>query len=583
MLKKFKLSLIYVSLLSSIACSNIAYAAISDDPADNLKATIGNKNNNQKNMSVSEDGTIVFGGNKENKKEKEIVYSGDGQVKKPEAPKEEVEKTDIPTTPEGEFNGGLGKPFYSETGVLVFKGQSNNKRESVNKEQAPQPSINESNTYTAVPDIKLNKIPVNVRDMPIPSELPPLPSENGNVMLPVSLPTSQAVSLPPLPDFFIPNLGVSMGTIDQEGINNFGIPVSPDGKPINYKGASSVFVGEKNTALSDQFVDYMKTASNKFLNLGIPMRVVIVNTNDHELRRFVATNILRSNKNNFESIDTGLTSILSLDTQLNNNDVPICYIVLKNDQQNELMNKYIKPLKNFTNDETIASYLVAHQVAHCMDNLERYKQLPKVSTWFGEDAKKVGLSSAAIKRLYPYGMTYNQYSRTTMHLYDDLGQRQYQERIADIFALYLTVFAGYDEKIMEGIGKLRNGIIKNSSHNTYDAIKNIKSDYANANKRNVKTLWSEARRLQSEKDIDSSLQFGASENMYKASLNKDKDHSESSITEEVKNTKNKDLSIKTKEELQQQVNFGSSAKFGDNKNSGSKYFGTSENKTKIKE
>lgn len=591
MYKKQKVKYLYLALMSAIFFSQSSYA-ISDDPADNLKATIGSKNTNTQGMTVNPDGSIILKGNnnakpKQQAKEETIVLSGSDKVNETENKNEKISDklenhgtNDENKSIEEDFQGGIGKPYYSVTGVLIFNGSDKDKKKQEKQDTPKAPTQSNDEYYSPVPDIKLDKIPIDVKNMPLPSNLPPLPTENGNVMLPVSLPTSKAVDLPPLPDFFIPNLGVSVGTIDEEGVNNFGIPVNPDGKPINYKGRNSIFVGEKNKALSNEFVDYMKQAANKFLNLGIPMKVVIVDTEDYELRRFVANNVLRSNKNNFESIDTGLTSILSLDNKMNKNEIPICYIVLKNDQQKSLMDQYIRPLSNTVNEKTIAAYLVAHQVSHCMDNLERFKQLPKVSTWFPDDAKKVGLASSAIRRLYPYGMTYQQYARTTMHLYDDLAQRQYQERIGDIFGLYLTVFAGYDESIFDGIIKLRDRLAKNSSHNTYDAINNIKADYISADKLNIKTLWQSARKLQTYKDVDSSLQYGANENMYKASLNKNQDLSESSITEEFDPKKKQE---KKSDPNSKPVNFNTVPKFGENKNNNSNYFGTSKNETTIKE
>jgi len=351
----------------------------------------------------------LLGGNKNSSPSKEIIISGGEQpttnqkVNSAPVPSQDTEKENKPKPTDGEiptdFSGGIGKPYFGTTGVLTFGGSNYNKKakekDSVNSDTQSSQSLPMPNPPQ---NIKLDKIPIKLNDMPIPKGLPPLPSENGNVMLPISLPTSKAVSLPPLPDFFVPNLGVSLGTTDQGGINNNGVPVDPNGKPINYNGMNSIFQGEKNKALSDDFIKSMRNAADKFLNIGLPMRVVIVDTEEFELRRFVATNILRANSNNFESIDTGMTAILSLNTKMNDNIIPVCYVVLKNDQQKDLMDKYIYPLSKISNMDSIAAYLVAHEVTHCMDNLERYKVLPKSTTWFPDTAKNVGLSPDAVRR-----------------------------------------------------------------------------------------------------------------------------------------------------------------------------------------
>lgn len=594
--KKFKLCFLYLSCIACYTQSPYALAANNSDLA--LKGQVGVKQKNINDLQVNNDGSIVLGGNKNNVQQKEVILSGSNtEPKKPDnnsvISSESNKKIELPfndkenvdqdskTNVNGEiptdFSGGIGKPFYGTTGVLTFGGSNYQKKEkSKNQTNNNDKSASSIPLPSLPPEIKLDKIPIKLNDMPIPKGLPPLPTENGNVMLPISLPTSKAVSLPPLPDFFVPNLGVSFGTTDQGGINNNGVPVDPNGKPINYNGINSIFQSEKNKALSDDFIKSMKNAADKFLSIGLPMRVVVVDTEDFELRRFIATNILRANSNNFESIDTGLTAILSLNTKMNNNIVPVCYVVLKNDQQKDLMDKYIYPLSKISDMDSIAAYLVAHEVTHCMDNLERYKVLPKSTTWFPDTAKSIGLSADAVRRLYPYGMTYNQYSRTVMHLYEDLAQRQYQQRIADIFGLYLTLFSGYDPKIADGVIKLRQGLESSSSYNTYDAIKNIKMDYSNTTKSNIKTLWDSARQLQENKDVDPSLRFGAPETVYSALLNKKSQQSESSITEEFKEDKIKNNKKQT--DPKKPVSFDSVQKFGGD-NFGGKYFGTSGDKT----
>ena len=36
-----------------------------------------------------------------------------------------------------------------------------------------------------------------------------------------------------------------------------------------------------------------------------------------------------------------------------------------------------------------------------------------------------------------------------LHFYQDIGQRQYQERIADIFGIFITLYRGYSDKIID--------------------------------------------------------------------------------------------------------------------------------------
>ena len=56
-----------------------------------------------------------------------------------------------------------------------------------------------------------------------------------------------------------------------------------------------------------------------------------------------------------------------------------------------MKNNVLYPYSSVIGKKATAAYLVGHQVAHCMDNLERYKVLPKQNIWFATDAAKVGL------------------------------------------------------------------------------------------------------------------------------------------------------------------------------------------------
>lgn len=497
------------------------------------------------------------------------------------------------------FKGGVGNASDSKNNdsgrVLIFRGgkQNSGNYQVINQNSDTQtPTLEsfkskESNAVisdkvisqnSAMPASIQRRINETIQDMPLPKDLPPLPgTKNGNVMLPISLPTSEAVALPPLPADFIPNLGIQIGTTDQAGINNNGIPVNPDGEPINYKGLSSDVSSPDVSGVDKDWTDVMQAEANAFMNMGLPLRIVVVNSENNLLRKFVAQNILRTTKESFEGVDIGLSAILSTQSTGDNINAPTCYIMFKKDDLASFKSQFLDPLSRIAGKKATASYLIGHQVAHCMDNLERYKVIPKRNVWFANDIAHYGIAAPVMRRIYPYGMTYNQYSHTTMHFYQDVGQRQYQERIGDIFGLYLALYRGYDTKIITAVQALRNGLPVNSSHNTGAALVDINARYSSLIKNNVQDIWKGARALQYEKGIDNSLGDGVPASIVYDTSSENK-QANSNIEKVVDNNKKNDKIKRTKdgkEIIKDKVNFDNYSGFGDASKGMGNPFGTS--------
>lgn len=500
------------------------------------------------------------------------------------------------------FTGGVGNASSEKNNdsgrVLIFKGgqQNNGKYQVINQNNdAKTPTlesfkIKESNAVISdntnngsadspLPVSIQKRINQTIQDMPLPKDLPPLPgTKNGNVMLPISLPTSEAAALPPLPADFIPNLGIQIGTTDQGGINNNGIPVNPNGDPINYTGLSSDVGSPDISGVDKEWTDIMQSEANAFMNMGLPLRIVVVNSENTLLRKFVAQNILRTTKETFDGVDIGLSAVLSTQSTGDNINAPTCYIMFKKDDLSTFKSQFLDPLSAIAGKKATASYLIGHQVAHCMDNLERYKVIPKRNVWFSNDIAHYGIAAPVMRRVYPYGMTYNQYSHTTMHFYQDIGQRQYQERIADIFGLYLTLYRGYDTKIITAVQALRKGLPVNSSHNTGSAISDIYARYSALIKGNVQDLWKGARTLQYEKGIDNSLGDGVSSSIVYDTSSENRQANtnlENAVEKETKEDSKNKSNTKKKMIINDKVSFDNYSGFGHSSKGMGTPFGTS--------
>lgn len=481
-----------------------------------------------------------------------------------------------------EYQGGLGKAERTgSAGVLFFQGGDKNAGRytvkndnndnstptlrSFEEKERNQQSLGASPSLPVLPPAV--KTPMNVKNMPLPSSLPPLPGAANGIALPIALPTSEATALPPLPLDFMPNLNIQVG-MPGDLSNPNGIPVNANGEPINYAGLSNEAPAQDYSGVDDAWTAVMQDEADAMTLAGVPMKVVVVNTQNTLMRKFIAQNILRTDKETFDGTDEGLSSVLSLQTKVNSSFIPTCYIMFRKEGLNGLKNNVLDPYSSVIGKKATAAYLVGHQVAHCMDNLERYKVLPKQNIWFATDAAKVGIAAPTMRRLYPYGMNYNQFSHTTMHFYQDIGQRQYQERIADIFGIFITLYRGYSDKIIDLVMKSNNGVPATSPHDTNPALKGIKVKYSAISKTSVQALWKGARDLQVITGINSALGDGAPD-----SVVKDNSMSSGKIYDNIKAEQAKD---KKDDKKPKKINFDNTSKFDDNKNKPSKLFGSSQ-------
>lgn len=481
-----------------------------------------------------------------------------------------------------QYQGGVGKAERTgSAGVLFFQGgdknagrytvQNDNNNNSTptlrsfeEKEKNQQGSAPLPSLPVLPPAVKT---PMNVKNMPLPSNLPPLPGAANGIALPIALPTSEATALPPLPLDFMPNLNIQVG-MPGDLSNPNGIPVNANGEPVNYAGLSNEAPEQDYSGVDDAWTAVMQDEADAMTLAGVPMKVVVVNTQNTLMRKFIAQNILRTDKETFDGTDEGLSSVLSLQTKVNSSFIPTCYIMFRKEGLNGLKNNVLDPYSSAIGKKATAAFLVGHQIAHCMDNLERYKVLPKQNIWFATDASKVGIAAPTMRRLYPYGMNYNQFSHTTMHFYQDIGQRQYQERIADIFGVFMTLYRGYSDKIIDLVMKSNSGVPATSAHDTNPALKGIKVKYSAIPKTSVQALWKGARDLQVITGINSALGDGAPD-----SVVKDNSMSSGKIYDNIKAEQAKD---KKDDKKPKKINFDNTSKFDDNKNKPSKLFGSSQ-------
>lgn len=482
-----------------------------------------------------------------------------------------------------EYQGGVGQAERTgSAGVLFFEGGDKNsgrysvKNESVNNDTPTLESYRERErnqttniSNDAPPSLPpMVRTPSIVKNMPLPSTLPPLPSNSSlnGIALPIALPTSEATALPPLPMDFIPNLNIQVG-MPGDLSNPNGIPVNSNGDPINYTGLSNQESAADSSGVDDEWTAIMQDEADAMTLAGVPMKVVIVNTQNNLMRKFVAQNILKTDKETFDGTDEGLSSVLSLQTKVNSSFIPTCYIMFRKEGLGALKSNVLDPYSQVIGKKGTAAFLVSHQIAHCMDNLERFKVLPKQNIWFANDATKVGIAAPTMRRLYPYGMNYNQFSHTTMHFYQDIGQRQYQERIADIFGIFMTLYRGYSDKIIGLVMKSHAGVSPTSPHDTNPALINISAKYAAIPKTSVQALWKGARDIQVIAGINNALGDGAPD-----SVVKDNNMSSGKIYDNIKAEKIKDK----KEDKPKNISFDKTSKFEDNKNKPSKLFGSSQ-------
>lgn len=325
-----------------------------------------------------------------------------------------------------------------------------------------------------------------------PSGLPPLPPLPGGD-------TGQA-ALAGLPGGSLPFGAGAAPSANPVGPGVFGAPAAP-----------VVMTGTSGDPVEDHWAALMQAEANHLTQeSNVPMTVVVVRTRDDAIRRFIAQSILHEDTTRYSEADSGLSALFSMGSRVNNSPNPTCYILFRKDKIAALRDQFLAPMSAKVGEEATVAFLIGHETGHCLDYYERQRTFPTKGFWTSDETGRMGIAPPAAHRIFPNGMTPQAYAYAAPALYGDLAQRQYEERIADVFGVMWAVHRGFPVRLFDDVIDSRKWIPPSADHATLPALVGLRGRYNALPGTDVAHLWALARQVQQDAGVNREVGDGAS-------------------------------------------------------------------------
>lgn len=157
-----------------------------------------------------------------------------------------------------------------------------------------------------------------------------------------------------------------------------------------------------------------------------------------------------------------------------------------------------------------ASYLMAHEVGHCLDKQQRENDTA-TGEWNAVQLERLGIPIAAFDRTFGAGnsITQRQYRQQQVVLYRDGALLQYQERVADAFAVLWMMNSRAPDVNLKAVWDARTRTGNHGDHNAHFTVPTLQKAYAIGmhvkTPQSIDMLWGLARQAQFEGGVDRSL------------------------------------------------------------------------------
>lgn len=305
--------------------------------------------------------------------------------------------------------------------------------------------------------------------------------------------------------------------------STFIVKIEIDMKKIQLIMLVILFIFNVNTAMAkDEFttpkeifmnaINYnAELMSNSFDG---DMRVRVLPTNNENYRNFVKGGILRVSEEAYLRLENGMASVYFNELSQGPKDFKsTCFILVDPDNprsQNGLYKALLESVNG--NVERATMFLVAHETGHCMAFYERDVTLKKRTSfkWSVEEGMDAGIQPDAFNRTFGNNPASIQYNSKINELYSDKAQRQYDERVADVFAAILTSKLYHNTLLLDAAKTVRGRDNPNNAHYTLPALEQVKSyETSIAKADHIYKLWHIAREIQRKVDVDVSLKEGS--------------------------------------------------------------------------
>jgi hypothetical protein len=299
------------------------------------------------------------------------------------------------------------------------------------------------------------------------------------------------IELPPLPPMSLPDEG---GAID--------IPVV----------ATAAAEEPKTTVPPDPDADLMpalaKSVERISGDLANGMTVSLFKDDDPLYKSYVATGVITADGDGAQNLGSGISSSFMSKNKLSSAGGPACYIIYAPKHGMPIYHGFIAPIAKVDSVETAVNFLVAHETGRCLDQYEREITASAQMGWSAEKAGALGIAPAAFGRVFGKNMATAAYATGPLRkaLDADPAQRQYVERVADIFAIGWARKLGANSKAIDEILATRERAPLYDPQNTAAVIPLARTFATDGD---TAALWAGARAAQQQVGVDASLDVGS--------------------------------------------------------------------------
>lgn len=238
---------------------------------------------------------------------------------------------------------------------------------------------------------------------------------------------------------------------------------------------------------------------------------ILLDTGDPKVRNFVAQGILRMNPDLFTKAESGLAALYLSSSSVNGTQRPVCYVLHNPKGATHLWRSFVPA--NDKSDQAIkwaGAYLVAHEVGHCLDRMQR-EILTRKGPLDAATLSMLGVPSVAFNRTFGLGRSVdvNEFRSQQVVLYRDGAMLQYQERVADAFALLWVMARNAPEENLLAISQARTRVSSHGQHHahaTAPAVEAaVRAGRGLSGNQDITQLWNAARTIQIQVGVDASL------------------------------------------------------------------------------
>lgn len=247
------------------------------------------------------------------------------------------------------------------------------------------------------------------------------------------------------------------------------------------------------------------------LQKGIPFaKLVLLDTSQAAYRYYAAAGLLKEDEVSFTRLESGLAAAAISGGAVDGSAQPVCYVLYSPDQAGSVYRNFVTPIAKVADARSAAAFLMAHEVGHCLDHFERHDRLGKKMIWNTADLAPLGLAPAAVQRVFGDTMATGAYFSRGLDLYLDNAQRQYEERVADLFGMAWVWRLGGTQAVLDALIESRSHANAWDAHATVPALVALGKDKAAlANTASVADVWALARQIQLQVGVDPSLGAGS--------------------------------------------------------------------------